>query len=712
MSSGNISSLEFLAQNDQTMFKDVLLTSSYSPFKEISHQDFKDKYQAIISTEAITKGLKELFNLCLLTNFLLKEEGGQPSWAESFLTDNVDVKKYLGLNLGSAKMGSWCSVPVIFTGNNTADIRLFIIGLLDERLEYDTVPEWAQSILSDTLLKAVETAKQVAEGFAHPRGNKSLLCFPFAIPGETVQFKGVSLGLPLALGFTRILTARPVTTKLVATGGIEPDGTITKVGHLGKKITEAQLRFDGLLYPFTNNVVRKEKKSILIPVSNFKQAWMFFSLYSEKDKDKLSLLSNIIKDPKLFAENIGNLPAEWIAWIQNERSIDGTLYKVINNPSLFFIFTSNFEKTVDRYLLEKGKAIGKLIKQNVLDQLSKSSPVAALKWCSANLSLANHLGCIKNASKWKNYGMGLTKKVLQADIEIVVTFYNHALVFNHNRFFFHKDLSDELTRLLEFLESQYKQKCDFGCSTDLLTGRFYGTIMQNVAFCGPGYIEESEKLSQKARKALGKGTTPEFTDEWTRHLSYITFARLDAGNFTKAEESLKAYLEIDILENTLIQPVELDPWGYALLARFFCQVKDHPLGEKFYKWIESKFNTIKMDVHPWQLFAYNTGQMAYSLGHIDEAIKMMLKSIDICLSDQLGPTVHVMSLLPISLLAYYMKEAKRTFKVDFPRWEKDIRTSAEKLDADHFSFLKESDFQKILEEVRICPERFFPFTYR
>ena len=461
MSSGNISSLEFLAQNHHIMFKDVLLTCSYSPFKEISHQDFKNKYQAITSIGAISKGLKELFNLYLLTSFLLKEESGQPSWAESFLTDTLDVKKYLGLSLGSTKMGSWCSVPVIFTGNNTAGIRLFIIGLLDEKLEYYMIPEWAQPILSDTLLQAVEKAKQMATSFVQPVGKKFFLCFPLTIPGKTVQFKDISLGLPLALGFTRILTARPVTTKLVATGGIEADGTITKIGHLDKKIMGAELRFDGLLYPFANDVVQKEKKPVLIPVSNFKQAWMFFSLYSEKHKEKLSLLSNIIQDPKLFAENIGNLPAEWITWIQNERSIDKTLYKVINNPSLFFIFTSNFEKIVDGYLLDKGKAISKLIKQNVLDQLSNVSPVATLKWCSANLSLANHLGCIEDASKWKNYGLGLTKKVLQADMEIVVTFYNHALVFNHNRFFFHKNLSDELTGLLKFLESQYKQKCDF-----------------------------------------------------------------------------------------------------------------------------------------------------------------------------------------------------------------------------------------------------------
>ncbi|MCD4719476.1 MAG: hypothetical protein K8S13_06405 [Desulfobacula sp.] len=47
--------------------------------------------------------------------------------------------------------------------------------------------------------------------------------------------------------------------------------------------------------------------------------------------------------------------------------------------------------------------------------------------------------------------------------------------------------------------------------------------MQNFAFCGPGYIEKSEKFSKKARKALGEGTTPEFKDEWKRHLSYKSF---------------------------------------------------------------------------------------------------------------------------------------------------------------------------------------------
>ena len=91
---------------------------------------------------------------------------------------------------------------------------------------------------------------------------------------------------------------------------------------------------------------------------------------------------------------------------------------------------------------------------------------------------------------------------------------------------------------------------------------------------------------------------------------------------------------------------------------------------------------------------------------------MMLKSIDICLSDKLGPSVHVMSLLPISLLAHYEGGKTKNIENDLSRWGKIVITSARNLDAGHFNFFKESDFQTILEEVRVCPERFFPFTYR
>ncbi|WP_457553876.1 hypothetical protein, partial [Desulfobacula sp.] len=638
MSSGNISNLEFLAQTDPGMFKDVLLHCGYSPFKEISQQDFHDKYKRIIRVKGITDDIMELFNLYLLTKFLLKEDGEWPSWIEIFLTDHIKINKYLGCCLNDAKKETFGAVPVFLTGNETTYIRLFLLGVLDNKPSCGMIPEWAQKVLSDDLVQAMETAKQVSIRFASPQRKKYFLCFPLTLPGRTIQFKDISLGLPLAIGFTRLLTKNIVTIKLASTGGLELDGTIAKVGHLEKKITLAGKNFDGLLYPFENSVVRKEKKLVLIPASNFKQAWMFFSLYSEKDKDKLSLLSNIIKDPKLFAENIGNLPAEWITWIQKERSIDRALNEIVNTPSLFSIFTSHFEEIVGKYLLEKGKAISKLIKPNVFETLSRTTPVSALRWCSVNLSLANHLGLIDIASKWKELGLALTKKVIRADINSVVTFYNHTMIFAHNRFSFHKDLSEELKRLIEFLEAQYRLKCDFGCATDLMLGRLYGTIMQNIAFCGPEYIEESEKFSQKARKALGEGSSPEFKGEWKRHQSYITFARLDAGDFTRAEESLNAYLGINRLENVLIQPVEFDPWGCALLARFFCQVKDHPLRKKFYQWIVPKLNLTKMDTHPWQLFIYNTGQIAYTTGHIDDAIKMMNRSIDICFSKHLGPS--------------------------------------------------------------------------
>lgn len=123
----------------------------------------------------------------------------------------------------------------------------------------------------------MENANHVAARFAKLHEERSFLCFPLTFPGKTIQFKDVSLGLPLAIGFTRLLTEKVITGKLVATGGIHLDGTITKVGHLDQKIIKAKSKFDGLLYPFANNVIRKEKKQVLIPVSNFNQAWMFFS---------------------------------------------------------------------------------------------------------------------------------------------------------------------------------------------------------------------------------------------------------------------------------------------------------------------------------------------------------------------------------------------------------------------------------------------------
>ncbi|WP_457554003.1 hypothetical protein, partial [Desulfobacula sp.] len=61
---------------------------------------------------------------------------------------------------------------------------------------------------------------------------------------------------------------------------------------------------------------------------------------------------------------------------------------------------------------------------------------------------------------------------------------------------------------------------------------------------------------------------------------------------------------------------------------------------------------------------------------------------------------------------HYRKESTKIFKTKLTLLEKNIRTSAKKLDADHFNFLKESDFQTILKKVRKYPEHIFPFTYR
>jgi len=705
MNSGNISSLAFLAKTSPDMFKDVLLTCDYTPFKDISGMNFSDRYNEIIKFKGMNDGLTDLFNLYLLTKFLINQNGGCPSWSKTFLADNLEIKKILGLCLDDAEKGVWYIVPAVFTGGDTAYIRLFILGLLDSKPADGMVPGWARVLLSDSLVQAMENARQVAIDFVSLYREKFFLCFPLTMPGKTVQFKNTSVGLPLALGFARLLTQKNITEQLAATGSITVNGSITKVGHLEKKIAGIDPGFDGLLFPSENTVVKNKKNIIFLPVSTFEQAWMFVSLYSGRDKDKLPLLSHIVKNPKLFVKNIGNLPAQWIIWIKQERSIDKILNEIIQDPSLFFIFTSHFEKIVENYQLDTGKAISKLIEDDVLEQLSKKAPVSALKWCAANLSLANHLGRIKAASKWEQYGLKMTKTVLKADINTVVTFYNHAMVFAHNRFSFCKNLPADLKKLMEFLESQYQKKCQFGCSTDLLLGRLYGTIMQNFAFCGPGNIKQSEIFSQKARKALGEGMTSEFRKEWKRHLGYITFARLDAEDFIRAEESLKAYLEVDCLEDILVQKEEPGPWGYALLARFFQQTGKHPLKIKFYQWIMQRLNRITTADHPWQLFYYNTGQIAFSLGHEDKAEKLMNTSIDICFSNHLGPSIHVMSLLPISMLVHYKKNTE-------PAWEKGVKLSAGKLDAGHFNFLKKYNFHTALKQVKKHPEQIFPFTYR
>jgi len=744
MTSGNLSGMHFTARNNPEHFKSCIQELSYSPWQNMNIETFEKKYNGIQSSIRESE-LSLLFELYLITKSLL--DRNRPPWVDFFIFSNIKIEKYLGINVEQLPGSAWQVVPVLLAEDNGAHIRKFIVGRLTCGPDPGLVPAWAESLFDQAFLESARTALELTIGLSfnqaiNPTAGNFML-YPLTLPNNQVQFKGRSGSLALALGFKRLLEGMsPISNKVICTGVVQADGEIGKVGGLREKYEtfHSPNAYNCLLYPVSNwlnaSNNNQDEEKVSLPVKTFDQAWMFASLYTEEHQNKLFLLTKILDDPKYLIDNLKNLPGEWVSWISQEKKAENILHNIVHDPGLLIAFTEKFESIVENYGIDQAAAISQLMTDSMLEHIDTVAPMSALRWYTSNLSLANHLGEVKQSFAWKNRGMALVNQVKKRDIKLVATFFNHCLVASHDRFEFIPDLPDTLEEILKFLQTEYRNNCNSGCTIHPVLGKLYGTLMQHYAFCGPEYIRESEAFSEKALAALGVNLDDEHKPDWMRQYSYLTYARLDARDFAGAAKSLDQYLEMSetdswfsINSTDVIDPTplinfskkakealsfldKLSCWELGLVCRFFAQVKDHPLRQTVYKQMLSLNDKIKT-CHPWQLYTYNLGRIALDLGDKKNARHLLEESRRISLSSKSGPSIRVMALLPLSLLAdLYEPTDNNEFCKIMDQSKKDILEASRQLDANHFAFLQEISFEKVLVKVRKNPGSVFSFSYR
>ncbi len=748
----NLSYLRFISQNkaDADHFKNVLLKAHKLSWSAGSFTAFEHDYNAIINN--IDDNFKDLFNLYLITDFLinvLTSDHESLSYIRSLINDNIDLSRYLGIPPELLEKSRWCKIPVLVTGKDKAYIRFFIAGLLKPDsiaglLKFDSIsmnksigmPSWACDLMDHSTRSALETAAEAAKQFTktgihnkiHPC-KQILFVYPLTTPWDRdintfedkIKFKGKSLGLPLAIGFAGLLKNEPVSDRLIATGAIEKNGQVRSIGYIGAKIKEAhQENYQAIIYPcgnynpsgiyFCDSQKIGEQQEFCIPVVNFQEAWMFFSLYSKQDFKKLLTLPLIYNDIHGFINNITQIPFQWIEWMHKEKYLEKNILDIFNDISLFKEFEEKFQSLVSNYRLQHADAAAKLIPPDKIDEMAAVAPDLVLRWYTSNLALSNHHGDTETSLKWQRKGNKIVENSRLSDSDAPFNFFNHSLIAAHNRYDFNPDLPQKLKDYLEWQEKQYQKKpylenkifCNSDFSFDEKLGHLYGTIAQNYAFCGTKYIEKVKLYSRKARKAFGDENKPEYRQDWLRQYNYLTYAYLDSGDFKSAYENFARYLEIKRPEELLnIMGKPLSPWQYAIIVRFFSQVLDtvnqkspndkdtkekKRTGKIQKKPEDHEQNRLYMDTdlceklfptfisnsaagiyhkmqrflhsagsvndHPWQLINYNLGRIALFLGHNEQAKAMFEKSIEICFSPSSGHTIRIMALLPISMLAY------------------------------------------------------------
>jgi len=625
---------------------------------------------------------------------------------KNWITDHIDSRRFFPeTRMELMASARWTVVPgILMKYQRQGTVRYFIAGAVPGVNPERLWPEWADPLMDNSFKASLMAATSASEKAYIGSNHLSLFCYPLTIQTRAVQFTGKSMGLSMFLGFKKVLCNEAGTDKLLATGGIDPQGNILKVSRIFHKIQIAKSKgFRIFLYPSSNQTLAEHSGMALLQVSNLEQARMFSELYAAHTENRLILFSEMLNCPERFVENCHAVSHTWILWAVDHKKTEKIADSVVSDPRLFKKLVHKFEEKLLTGDLVHSRAVSTVSPKEKILTAIPSAPLTVFKWFTLNLSLSNHRGDVASSVKWAQDASSLAEQVLKADMESVADFYNHRFILLHNRFEFIPDLSGRLKHLINILERVYEKHCEMGSPTFPAIGRLYGSLAQNYGFCGPEYLNFTQDYAQKARKALGEHTVPEYKNEWLRPFNYLTYAYLDAGRFDTAKNSLFNYLETPTF--TELWPIlpELSSWQHAIIARFLADTGPGANGQKYFQLGIEHTTHMKKGNHPWQLWCFNMGRIAISLDDPETAFQFFSQSLDICLSKTSESALQVMALLPLSgLLSLHalkygtVKKAKHA-----------IQTAARELNSEHFDMLEKKDFETVLKIVFKEPGGYF-----
>lgn len=706
----DINHLEFLAKNTENyqFLRECLCNPYVTSCGSLPAGTFSESFHNLKRTLSVSPLIEQLLEMHIITEYLCFRDQ-RPEWFGPWIKQHIDLNGYFPeIEWKNAADFLWQPVPVFLVLDNSF-LRHFIVGLIISGGFDKLWPGWADTLLDEMSKIAIKKAATAASNTFTIPENHSFYCYPLTLANLTEQFTGDSLGLPIALGFAKTLTIQNMIKDIAASGVIDRNGAVSKIGHLNKKVEYAGKKsFRVFLYPSQNNPPPMIEFIDVLPVSTIEEAWMFTSLYTPGSGHDLMLLSKMLKDPQTFVDNCLGVDCLWLKWVHQQGKLSHIFFQIFSCPDLFETTADKFEKCIKLGDLERGEMLASFISPETLQSAKNTSPLSRFRWCSLNLSLANHRGNVSEAKKWSKAAELLIKHAKQSDINAYANYFNRKYIIKHNRYQFDPTLPENLWNLLNRLEKRYKLVIDdFGSSTDNILGRLYGSLSQNYGFCGPNFLSDTIKYAELAQDAFGNGIVQELKSDWLRQFNYMAYAYLDAGNLARAEQSLLSYLEIKRWADLWQLLPKLDPYHHAALSRFFADATDSKNKARYFNWAISKKNELIRKRHPWQLWTYNLAKIAGSLVDNKRASELYSHSLDLCLAGKDGPTVQAMALLPLSGLWELDELPDKTIESA----EKIAHSAAMSLNPYYFKILDQNDFRDVLEKVWHQPDVLFPFTY-
>jgi len=702
----NIRYLNFLAQNEHCLptLKSVLSDPTFVVWQDLTADRFWRSFELLRMWLAQNAAILNLLEKHLLSEYLLYRSAA-PDQMNHWLKQTIDISAHFDdSDWASMVQGRWDAIPVWLTASDAHRI-CFIIGVSDSPKRARLWPQWADALLDAAARDAIRNAVTAIDASAY-----HLYCYPLTVANNVTQIKGASLGLPLAMGFRRLLDMAPQPMAMACSGVLSPDGRVERVGALDKKIALAQTYgYKMFLYPAANRPPASAPAMEMLPVATLSEAQMFSALYRPGRSWELMLLSQIIGNADLFLANCMNLSLPWLQWAHQQGKLKTVIKESLASPSRMNTLIDKLGQSADSGLTARAHFLARLISYKQINRVRRLAPLSTFKFCQFNITLANHAGDVATAEKWTKRAEVLVQDASPADLETYSDFSNHKFMIQHNRYHFDPQLPSDLKMILNHLEQRWNLDCQFKTCTSLPLGRLYGAAAQNYGFCGQTYTDQVEKYTALAQKAFGYGVTPEYDADARRQFNYRMYAHLDAGQSGQAESDLYAYLGIRDWHDPAFEPGRFSPWEHAALMRFLAEKPNAAIRSIYFRWALSAYRTLITPHHPWQLWCFNLARLAEQTDDVKTAVAFYHKSLQLCLNADQGPTIHIMALLPLAALdglkAHPPVQQSETAVSQ-------IKKAARRLNPAYFKMITTGNFNSLLEKIKHQPQLWFPFAYR
>jgi hypothetical protein len=617
------------------------------------------------------------------------------------------------------------AIPTV-EGGGSGNVVYVLLGMTDTEAPF--CPPWCASVLDANALEAVHAAFVAASRL---RPGRTFFFWP-ALPTNVLQISGDSLGLPVFLGCDALIHDRRIPANVLATGVVRRDGTLGEVGGLEAKLSAARLHnFKAFVYPCLSG--EDELSSVdgdgveMLPAATLAYATRAWCWYVPGHGAEISKFLALVERPESLVSNLAAIPPVLLG----ESSVRGHITATLRSLALrddrgAFGALRDFANAIDRLCNTPTRPMNiimgllDLVDGNMLDciavrhestQASSSGAYLAWDFTLFQAETANHCGDIAGTTYWLDRATTYSKAVRHLEgvdakrlYSLLVQIVGNA----HNAYCFSPvlqglEMSEDFEELLRCQEEDFlrrESRCT-GVVSDTL-GRYYGTMMQQFAFCGKEYLDQARDYSDKSLHAFSGGVDYA-NEQCLRQYGYLVYLYLDADEPDKAKAALLRYLGVSELSD--IRPERLEDYEHAALARYLADTGNRRAG--YLESAPERIDTV-LAQHPNQLWLYNMGRI---FTERDLKKKAWLRSVEICFALERSDTVPVMALLPLSSL-YHLELCP---KGDLgARAERSLAAlENEHIYRPHFHDLTScADWETALALVHDHPSRYFPFSYR